>query len=69
MSVDMDMVGVMAAYSNPWCVCVLHTSTMGLAAYSDMLCMCVVHTSTKGSAYAAITVTTSMSTDTIEPFL
>ena len=48
-SVDMDKVGVMAAYSDPLCVCVVHCA----GRHSD----------------AAITPTTSMSTDTIEPFL
>jgi hypothetical protein len=56
MSVDMDKVGVMAAYCDPLCVCVVH---------------CIGrHTHThNGSEYAAITPTLSMSTDTIEPFL
>ena len=47
-SVDMDVVGVMTAYSDPLCVCIDTHS---------------------GSEYAVITPTTSMSTDTIEPFL
>jgi len=55
-SVDMDKVGVMAAYCDPLCV---------WAAYFDPLCVCVCDTHThKGSEYAAITPTMSMSTDT-----
>jgi len=59
-SFDMDKVGVMAAYSDPLCVCVC-------------VCVCVVrcikttHTP-NGSEYAAKTPTLSMSTDTIESF-
>jgi len=54
--VDMDKVGVMAAYSDPLCVCVCVFHCI----YSEL------HTQ---SEYAAITPTLSMSTDTIEPFL
>ena len=59
MSVGMDMVGVMAAYLPVVCVCTVQ-STASLD--------CAVHTSIMGK-YAAITPTTSMSTDTIEPLL
>jgi len=55
-SVDMDVVGVMAAYSDPLCVCVVHC----IGRHS-------VHTHVPRE-YAAITPTTSKSTDTIEPF-
>jgi len=60
----MDVVGVMAAYSDPWCVCVYFTVQEGTGAflYSEL------HTRTTGK-YAAITPTTSMLTDTIEPYL
>jgi len=54
-SVDMDKVGVMAAHSDPLCVCVVH-------------CIGTTH-ARNGSEYAAITPTLSMSTDMIEPFL
>ena len=60
-SVDMDMVGVVAAYSDPLCVCVVHC----IGRHS-------VHTHTHTHTpreYAPITPTTSMSTDTIDPFL
>jgi len=58
MSVDMDKVGVMAAYSDPLCVCVVH-------------CLHVQWTTHKHyePEYAAITPTLSMSTDMIESFL
>ena len=58
-SVDMDVVGVMAAYCNPLCVCVVHC--IGRPSYSELY----TH---KGSEYAAIIPTTSMSTGTIESF-
>ena len=57
MSLDMDKVGVMAAYSDLLCVCVVASYTVN---YTD------THT---GLKYAAITPTRSMSTDTIESFL
>jgi hypothetical protein len=56
-SVDMDKVGVMAAYSGPLCVCVV-----GVPSYT-------VNYTHNESEYAAITPTLSMSTDTIESFL
>ena len=62
-SVDMDKVGVIAAYSDPLCVCVCVCSSLymkALSIYSEL------HTH-NGSEYAAITPTFSMSTDTIEP--
>jgi len=40
-SVDMCKVGVMAAYSDLFCVCVHCICTQHI--YSDPLCMCVVH--------------------------
>jgi len=52
-SVDMNKVGVMAAYCDTLCVCVCVPS----------------YTVNNGSQYAAITPTLSMSTDTIESFL
>ena len=57
-SVDMDKVGVMAAYSDPLCVCVVHCI--------GRQCLPIQH---NGSQYAAITPTLSMSTETIESFL
>jgi len=56
-SVDMDRVGVMAAYCDPLCVCAVQC----VPSYT-VKC-------THGSQYAAITPTLSMSTDTIESFL
>ena len=54
-SVDMDMVGVMAAYCDPLCVCAVH---------------CILYSKLhNGSEYSAITPTLSMSTDTIESCL
>ena len=53
----MDLFGVMAAY-------LLQLDKLGVCASLD----CAVHTRTTGK-YAAITPTTSMSTDTIEPLL
>jgi len=55
-SVDTDKVGVMVAYCDPLCVCVVHCIQW------------TTHTH-NGSEYAAITPTMSMSTDTIESFL
>ena len=55
-SVDMDKGDVMAAYSNPLCLCVVPSYTVN---YTH---------AQRGSEYAAITPTLSMSTDTIEPF-
>ena len=60
-SVDIDMVGVMAAYCNPLCVCVVHC--IGRKALHI-----TTHTHNR-SEYAAITPTLSISTDTIESFL
>ena len=54
MSVDMDVAGVMVAYLPVVCVCELHSASL----------QCAVH-----SKYAAITPTTSISTDMIEPLL
>ena len=56
-SVVVDKVGVMVAYSDPLCMCVefLHIQL-------------TTHTHS-GSEYAAITPTMSMSTDTIESYL
>ena len=70
MSVDMDKVGVMAAFSDPLCVCVVHCLW---SAFTNPLCVCVVQClwtthMHKGSEYAAATPTLSMSTDTIESF-
>ena len=60
LSVDIDKVSVMAAYSDPLCVCALHCAFI----YSEL------HTRTHNrSQYAAITPTLSISTDTIESFL
>jgi len=80
MSVDMDIVSVMAVYLPvvrvctaqsrealqiyPWCMCVLHS----LEKHSSVPLDCAVHTRTTGK-YAAITLTTSISTDMIEPLL
>jgi hypothetical protein len=64
-SVDMDVVGVMAAYLYlPVVLVCTAQSTEALSASLD----CAVHTSTTGKC-AAITPTTPMSTDTIEPLL
>ena len=59
-SVDMDKVGVMAAYSGPLCVRVVHC--IGVPPYT------VNYTRAPRAeySYAAITPTLSMSTDTIE---
>jgi len=55
-SVDMDKVGVMAAYCDPFCVCVcVVTDTVN-------------YTHAQRSQYATITPTLPMSTDTIESF-
>jgi len=71
-SVDMDKVGVMAAYCDPLCVCVVHC--VGRHCLSELrkaVSSCTVnYTHTHdGSKYAAITPTLSMSTDTIQSFL
>jgi len=58
-SLDMDKVGVMAAYSDPLCVCVVHCAPSRL---------CSTHTHS-GSECAAVTPSLSMSTGTIELFL
>jgi len=58
----MDAVSVMAAYCNLMCVCVCTAQSR------EALLDNAVHTRTMGK-YAAITPTTSMSTDTIEPLL
>ena len=65
-SVDMDMVGVTAAYSDPLCVCVCVCVCSLL--YRKAVSSYTVNY-THGSEYAALTPTLSMSTDTIEPFL
>ena len=60
-SVDMDMVGVMAAYSDPLCVFVVHCIWRHSNEWA---------TDTHNrSQYAAITPTLSMSRDRIESFL
>jgi len=60
MSVDMDKVGVMAAYCDRVCTSLYRKAFL----YSE------VHTRThNGSQYAATTPALSMSTDMIEPFL
>jgi len=63
MSIDMDVVGVMAAYSDPLCVCVVHC----IGRHSSE-CL-PIHLMHNGSKYAVITLATFMSTNTIEPFL
>ena len=55
-SVDMDMVSAMAAYTDTLCVCAVHC--IGRHTHT--------HTHTQPSQYATITPTLSMSTDTIE---
>ena len=78
-SVDMDRVGVMAAYCDR-CACVQFTVYEGTAfTYSELhtrtLCMKAVPSHTvncthaQRSEHAAIAPTLSMSTDTMEPFL
>ena len=71
MSVDMDVVGVMAAYLSVVRVCSA-LSREGLCVCSALSKECsldsAVHTRTIGK-YAAITPTTSIPTDTIEPLL
>jgi len=57
-SVDMDKVGVMAAYCDRLCVCVVPSYTVNYT-----------HAHAQRSQYAAIASTLSTSTDTIEPFL
>jgi len=59
-SVDIDKVGVMAAYSDPLCVCLVHR-----------ICLHIQRTkhTHSGSEYAAITAILSKSTDTIESIL
>ena len=62
-SVDMDKVGVTAAYSDPQFVRVVHC-------IGRVTLYTVNYTHThSGSEYAAVTPTLSMSTGTIEPFL
>jgi len=56
--VDMDKVGVTAEYSDPFCVCVVHSAFIQWTTHTH-----------NGSEYAAITPNLSMSMDTIEPFL
>ena len=63
-SVGMDKVSVMAAYSDPLCMCIGRQSAF---LYSELHTH--THTHTQRSQYAAITLTLSMPTDTIEPFL
>ena len=60
-SVDMDVIGVVAAYCDMLCACVLHC--IGSHSYS------VNYTRALWAEYAAITPTMPTSTDTIEPFL
>ena len=62
-SVDMDKVSVMTAYCGPLCVCVVHCIGIHF-----LPIQCTTHTH-NGSEYAVITLTLSMSTDTIEQFL
>ena len=62
-SVDMDRVGVMAAYSGP---CVQLTVYEGSTVIGSASIYSELHTR---SLYAAITQNLSMSTDTIESFL
>jgi hypothetical protein len=57
-SVDMDKVGVMAAYSDLWCVYLVHCAFL----YSEL------HTRTRGQNTLP-TPTLSITTDMIEPFL
>jgi len=66
-SVDMDKVGVMAAYSDPLCVCVDHCIWRHFI-YSEPRARTHTRTRTR-SEYTAITQTLFMSTDTIESFL
>ena len=63
LSVDMDKVGVMAAFSEPLCVCVVHCIWRH-SSYTGNY----THTHIR-SQYAATKPTLSMSTDTIESFL
>jgi len=64
--VDMNKVCIMAAYSDPLCVCVVHC----MLAFRKAVPSYAVTTHThNGSEYAGITPTLSMSTDTIESYL
>ena len=63
-SVEMDKVGVMAAYSDPVCLCVVYCIGRNCVHSYTVN----THKRTK-SEYVAITPTLSMSTDTIEQFL
>jgi len=64
-SVDMDKVGVMAAYCDPLSVCEVHCAFI----YSELHTLQNYTHAHNGSEYAAITLTLSMSTDTTESFL
>jgi hypothetical protein len=69
-SVDMDKVGVMAAYCDRCvcvCVCVCVCADHCIGRHSELHTR--THTHTQRSQYAAITPTLSISTDTIESFL
>jgi len=60
-SVDMNKVGVIAAHSDPFCVCVVRCILV--PSYT------VNYTHTQRAEYAAITPTLSIAMDTIESFL
>jgi len=64
-SVDMDMVGVTAAYSDPLCMCVVHC--VGRHSSECLPTQLNTHMH-NGSKYAAVTPNMSMSTDTIDHF-
>ena len=67
-SVDMDMIGVMAVYSDPCVyVCVRVCRSLYMKTVPSYTVNCT-HTQNR-SQYTAMTLTLSMSTDTIEPFL
>jgi len=62
-SVDMDVVGFMAAYSNPMCVCAVHCQARHSSSLLHIELHAHIHTHIV-LQYAAITPTTSMSMDT-----
>jgi len=62
-SVDMDKVGVTAAYSDALCVCVCSSLCMKTFIHSEL------HTRTTGRNMLPLTPTLSMTTETIESLL
>jgi len=69
-SVDMDVVGVMAAYLPVVRVRVCTAQFREAHSIGSTSLHCAVHTRTRTTGkYSAITPTTSISTDTIEPLL